>query len=117
MRLRRGTGARTGKAGKMGTTISSDGLDPRRKRVLFRAWHRGTREMDLLLGQFADHAIAGMSEVELDAFEALMEVPDRDLFSWIAGREAVPGNYDTGVLRRVVAFHDSSAPSSRTSDA
>ena len=88
-----------------GTTISSDGLPPRRKRILFRAWHRGTREMDLLLGRFADSAIATMPEADLDVFEALMEVPDRDLFAWITGKESTPDNYDTALLRRVVAFH------------
>ena len=88
-----------------GTTISSDGLPLRRKRILFRAWHRGTREMDLLLGRYADSAIASMAEEDLGTFEALMEVPDRDLFAWITGKEPVPDNYDTVVYRRVVAFH------------
>lgn len=88
-----------------GTTITSAGLDARRKRNLFRAWHRGTREMDLLLGQFADSALADMSDVDLEAFEALMEVPDRDLFAWITGKQTIPANYDSPVFRQVLAFH------------
>ncbi|MEM8811558.1 MAG: succinate dehydrogenase assembly factor 2 [Pseudomonadota bacterium] len=88
-----------------GTTLSSNGLDPRRKRILFRAWHRGTREMDLLLGQFADAALPGMSADDLDAFEGLMEVPDQDLFAWVTGKVPIPGNYDTQILRRVMDFH------------
>jgi len=88
-----------------GTTITSAGLDARRKRILFRAWHRGTREMDLLLGQFADSAIGSMSDAELDSFEILMEVPDRDIFTWITGKEPTPDNYDTPIFQRVVAFH------------
>ncbi len=64
-----------------GLSRSTDGLDPRRKRILFRAWHRGTREMDLLMGQYAEKAIDAMSDAELDIFEALIEVPDRDLFA------------------------------------
>jgi antitoxin CptB len=44
-----------------GSTRSSDGLDDRRKRLLFRCWHRGTREMDLILGRFADAEIATLS--------------------------------------------------------
>lgn len=88
-----------------GTTLSSDGLAPRRRRILFRAWHRGTREMDLLLGRFVDAALPELSEQDLDALEALMEVPDRDLFAWITGSRAVPENYRSALLGRVVAFH------------
>ena len=93
-----------------GMTRTSADLDPRRRRILFRAWHRGIREMDLILGQFADAAIDGLSEPELDAFEQLIEVPDRDLFGWISGTAAVPSNYDTAVFRRIRAFHTHDAP-------
>ena len=54
-----------------GTRISSEGLDERRRRLLFRSWHRGIREMDLVLGRFADAHIASLSEAELDEYEAL----------------------------------------------
>ncbi len=59
-----------------GTTRTSAGLDERRRRLLYRAWHRGMREMDLIMGRFADAAIGDMSEAELDAFERLTDVPD-----------------------------------------
>ena len=59
-----------------GSTRSSGGLDDRRKRLLFRCWHRGTREMDLILGRFADAEIANLSDDELAEFEYLMDVPD-----------------------------------------
>ena len=88
-----------------GTTRSSEGLDERRRRMLFRAWHRGTREMDLLMGRFADAEIAALSEAEMDEFERLSEVPDRDLFAWLVGREETPANYDTGLFRRLRDFH------------
>lgn len=88
-----------------GTTRSSEGLDVRRRKILFRSWHRGTREMDLVMGSFADREIDKFSEAELDVFEALIEVPDRDLFAWISGREETPANYDTDVFRRLRAFH------------
>src|SRR5512140_273429 len=71
-----------GRDGKMtGTTRSSDGLDERRKRLLFRCWHRGTREMDLILGRFADAEIAKLGDDELAQFERLIEVPDPDLYA------------------------------------
>jgi antitoxin CptB len=94
-----------------GTARSSDGLDPRRRRALFRAWHRGTREMDLLLGRFADAYIGDLSDTDLAAFEALMEVPDRDLFAWVTGSEAVAANYQTPLYRAIVAFHTAPNPS------
>ena len=88
-----------------GMTRSSHGLDIRRRRLLFRAWHRGTREMDLLLGRFADARVASLDEAELGQLEALMDVPDRDLFVWLTAPETTPANYDLPVLRELRAFH------------
>jgi len=93
-----------------GSTRSSADLDPRRRKILFRAWHRGMREMDLIMGRFADEAIAGFSEAELDEFERLIEVPDRDLLGWITGEIALPENYDTALFRRLKAFHHHDKP-------
>jgi antitoxin CptB len=93
-----------------GTTRTSADLDPRRRRILFRAWHRGIREMDLIMGRFADAAIGSMTKAELDDFERLIEVPDRDLFRWITGETETPLNYDTAIFRRVKAFHTHDAP-------
>jgi antitoxin CptB len=93
-----------------GSTRSSADLDPRRRKVLFRAWHRGMREMDLIMGRFADEAIGGFSEAELDEFERLIEVPDRDLLGWITGEIAVPENYDSALFRRLKAFHHHDKP-------
>ena len=90
-----------------GTSRTSEGLEPRRRRALFRAWHRGTREMDLLLGRFADAYIATLSEADLASFEALMEVPDRDLFAWVTGGEPVARNYQTPLYAALVGFHAS----------
>lgn len=80
-------------------------LDDRRKRLRFRAWHRGTREMDLVLGRFVDANAAALTDGEIETLEALMEVPDPELYLWIAGTADVPANYDTAVFRKVVAFH------------
>ena len=69
-------------------TEDSDAV--RRRRLRFRAWHRGMKEMDLILGTFADRNLAHMSGVELDAFERLMEMADSDLMSLIAGKVELP---------------------------
>ena len=73
-----------------GSMLSSGQLDERRRRILFRAWRRGFREMDLVMGRYADTNIAKMSENELDAFERLLDVPDPQLFAWIIGEEPAP---------------------------
>jgi antitoxin CptB len=65
--------------------------DRRRERLRFRSWHRGTREMDLLLGTFADAHLAALAPAQLDAYEALLEQVDPDLYNWITGAEPVPG--------------------------
>jgi antitoxin CptB len=83
----------------------SDPLDTRRRRARVRAWHRGTREMDLLLGRFADAHMADLSAADLAAFEALLEAPDTDLFCWITGSAPVADGFDGPVFRAIVAFH------------
>ena len=68
-----------------GSTRSSDGLDARRRRMLFRSWHRGIKEMDLIMGRFADAHIAEFHDAELDDYEQLMELRDQEVLSWIDG--------------------------------
>ncbi|CAA0091529.1 Uncharacterised protein [Starkeya nomas] len=87
-----------------GTTRSSAGLDARRRRILYRAWHRGTREMDLLMGRFADAYLAALSEEEVADFELLIEVEDPDLFGWINSGEPAP-EFDTPIFHRFRQFH------------
>ncbi|WP_100960456.1 succinate dehydrogenase assembly factor 2 [Bosea sp. FBZP-16] len=93
-----------------GSTRSSADLDPRRRKILFRAWHRGMREMDLIMGRFADAQIGNLTDAELDEFERLIEVLDRDLLSWVTGEAQVPENYDSEVFRRLKAFHQHDKP-------
>ena len=90
-----------------GTARSSDGLDARRRKLLYRAWHRGMRETDLIMGRFADASIAQLSAAELTAFDQLMEVPDRELLAWVTGEADVPPNYDTVLFRRLREFNRS----------
>ncbi len=78
-----------------GSIRSSEGLDERRKRLLFRCWHRGTREMDLILGRFADAEIANLGEDELAQLERLIEVPDPDLYAAVTGDKTLPAPMPT----------------------
>jgi len=86
-----------------GNVLSSAGLDPRRRRILFRAWRRGLREMDLVMGQFADANLPSLSEAELDEFERLLDAPDPELLAWITGEAPVPAAYDTPLFARLRA--------------
>jgi len=84
-----------------GSDLSSAGLDARRRRILFRAWRRGMREMDLVMGQFADAQLPGLSEAELDQFERLLDAPDPSVLAWITGEEPVPADHDTPLFGRL----------------
>lgn len=87
------------------TGAENQELDTRRKRLRFRAWHRGMREMDLVFGPFADAAAADLTENEVAQFEALLEAPDPDVYAWITGAAPVPANFDTALFKRLCAFH------------
>jgi antitoxin CptB len=94
-----------------GTTRSSEGLDDRRKRLLFRCWHRGTREMDMILGGFADVHIAALSDTEMTDLESLMELPDPDLYAAFSGAQPLVPPYEDGIFIRIKQFLDASRPS------
>lgn len=78
--------------------------DSRRKRLRYQAWHRGTREMDLILGRFTDQHIASLTEPELVEMEHLLAVPDTTLYRWISDQEPAPGEFDGGLLKRIKAW-------------
>ncbi len=82
--------------------------DLRRKRLLFRSWHRGTRESDLILGRFAEAHLGGFDQAQLDRYEALLECADADLYDWVAGRTPPPPGQDNDVMRLLLAYSYSS---------
>jgi antitoxin CptB len=79
-------------------------LEARRRRLCYRAWHRGTKEMDLVLGPYADAHAISLDETALTALETLMDEADTDLLKWVMGQEAPPPDVDTELLARLVAF-------------
>lgn len=85
--------------------ISSEGLDLRRKRLLFRCRHRGIREMDLVLGRFADAQLATLNEAELSELERWLEMPDQQMFAFVNGTAPTPANLDTPLFAQLRAFH------------
>lgn len=76
----------------------------RRRRLRYRAWHRGTKEMDLILGPYCDAYCEAFAEAELDRLEALMDEADTDLLAWVLGHEAAPGRIDREMLMSISAF-------------
>lgn len=85
-------------------TSPYDSLDTVRKRLLFRSWHRGTREMDLLLGRFAERNLPAFSQRQVDLYEALLEYGDNDLYGWMTGRERPPAALDHDVMNLLINF-------------
>lgn len=80
--------------------------EARLKKLKLRAWRRGFREADLILGPFADKHVATFSPAELDWFEALLEVPDHDLYNWILERTPTPAPFDGPIMNKIKAFRD-----------
>lgn len=86
-------------------TLESDGpLDVRRRRLLYRSEHRGNKENDILLGQFARAHVMAFDAAQLEHYEALLDEDDNDIFDWASGKTPVPPEKDTPVLRMVLAF-------------
>jgi antitoxin CptB len=76
----------------------------RRRRMKYRAWHRGTKEMDLVLGPYADAHLDGLDAAGLDRLEQLMDEEDTDLLKWVMGQELPPPSIDRALLAEIIAF-------------
>ncbi|AQX27992.1 MULTISPECIES: FAD assembly factor SdhE [unclassified Bartonella] len=84
--------------------IDENQLDLRRRRLIFRAWHRGIREMDLILGQYVDAHIARMNDQKVSELEYIMSFEDRDLLTWITGEISVPHEVDSPLFRDIINY-------------
>lgn len=82
----------------------TENSENRLKRMRYRAWHRGIKEMDLILGRFADETLDSLSANDLDQFEELLEVGDQQFYRWINGAEDVPDDQDGTLLRRIMTL-------------
>lgn len=71
------------------------------RKLRFRAWHRGFREMDILMGGFADDYLDDMTEDELSEFESILNLPDQDVYEWITGRRPTPLEYEGSVYTKL----------------
>ena len=82
--------------------------EARLKRMKMRSMRRGIREMDLILGAFADTQLAGMAPAELDLYDALLAENDHDLYQWVSGQAATPPRYDALIGK--IAAHQAALP-------
>ena len=83
---------------------SSTDLEIRRRRARFRSWHRGMREVDLILGNFADREMVGLDEPQVAEFERLLDIPDAELLRWITGEAPVPEQFATPLFGRIADY-------------
>lgn len=79
-------------------------VDIKRKKLRIRAWRRGFKEADLILGRFADDRLDGMSDEDVAFFERLLDESDQDIYAWIIGREPTPAQFDAPVMDALKAF-------------
>ncbi len=84
--------------------MTLESLDIRRKRLKYRSQHRGTRELDLLLGRFAAERLDALDAAQVDRFEALLEAPSPLVYAWVIGQDAPPPELDSDVLRLLRDF-------------
>ncbi len=84
--------------------MTSETLDIRRKRLKYRSQHRGTKELDLLLGRFATARLDALDAAQVDRFEALLEAPSPLVYAWVTGQDAPPPELDSDVLRLLRDF-------------
>lgn len=84
--------------------MSQSPLDARRRKVKFRAWRRGFREMDLLMGSFADAHLEGMSDDDVAEFERLLSTPDWEVYAWLVGQKQVPSNFQSSLLTKMMEY-------------
>ena len=84
--------------------MSETDLKITRKRLLWRATHRGIKEMDILVGGYAQHYLDAMNEAELTQFAELLEIPDQDLLSWATKQSSVPLDQQSTILDSMLRF-------------
>lgn len=97
--------------------MTLENVNNKRKRLIFRSWHRGTKEMDQILGSFANKYIPTFDEAELDLYEQLLENSDPEMYDWICGRVDVPANKNSAILEKLLSYDYASQRSTGSDEA
>ncbi len=85
--------------------MTPENLEIRRKRLKYRSQHRGTKELDLVLGRFAAERLDALDPGQIDRFEALLEAPSPLVYAWVVGQDAPPPDMDNDILRLLREFN------------
>lgn len=75
------------------------------KKLSYQSWHRGTRELDFILGNFADQYLSTFCEQELDEYQSILEKNDLDLWDWITGKVSIPIEHSSHILKKICEFY------------
>lgn len=89
--------------------VAGEDIAMRRKRLRYRAWHRGTKEMDLVLGPYANAHLDGLDKAGLDRLETLMNEEDTDLLKWVMGQEKPRADVDAALLVELITYRQATA--------
>ena len=87
-----------------GERLLVEDLEIRRKRLRYNSWHRGTKELDLVLGQFGEKYLPTMSEKDIDLFEAIINENEHDIYAWLAGQKPIPMHHDNHIMNMIINF-------------
>lgn len=82
----------------------TESIETKRKKLRIRAWRRGFKEADLILGRFADANLDTLTDEAVELFEHLLDQQDQDIYAWIIGREPVPAEFQTDVMAALQIF-------------
>ncbi len=95
---------------KIPDDLTPSDRDIRRRRIRIRAWRRGLRELDILMGGFVDARVDVLGDAELAELETLLDLPDAEVLSWLAGGVVPPPERNTALLKAIIAFHTHDGP-------
>ncbi|WP_297323202.1 succinate dehydrogenase assembly factor 2 [uncultured Bartonella sp.] len=87
-----------------GSKVDNSKLNVRQRKLVFRAWHRGIREVDLVFGQYVDAHITEFDDKTMEELEYIMSFEDRDLLTWVTGEVSVPADVDTPLFHDILDY-------------
>ena len=89
----------------MPENATEDNISIKRKRLIFRSWHRGTQEIDMMLGRFAEAHLPQFDEQQLALYDRFLNNSDPDIFNWLTGQEPVPPSEENDVMELMLKFY------------
>lgn len=97
--------------------MSLEILENKRKRLIFRSWHRGMKEMDQVMGSFANDYVPNFTEAELDLYDEVLQNSDPDLYDWIFRGIEVPADKASEILEKLLNYDYASKRSTGSDEA